>query len=102
MNPTFNLSAAEAPLPTLPASRSAAAAARNGFLMVNLQTVGGTTVHDAAPHRARPEYQISGPARTRCPARRGPLARADAPRDTGQGTRRVPGRATPHNTSHAS
>src|SRR5258708_1897111 len=41
MNPTFNLSAAEAPLLILPASRSAAAAARSVFFIVNLQTVGG-------------------------------------------------------------
>src|SRR5258708_25548235 len=44
MNPTFNLSAAKAPVdavpPTMPASRSAAAAARNVFLIINLQTVG--------------------------------------------------------------
>src|ERR1700687_3339865 len=41
MNPTFNLSAAEAPLPMLPASRSAEAAARSVFFIVNLQTIRG-------------------------------------------------------------
>src|SRR5260221_5898229 len=41
MNPTFNLSAARAALLILPASRSAAAAAKIVFLIVNLQTVGG-------------------------------------------------------------
>jgi hypothetical protein len=40
MKPTFNLSAAHAPLLMLPASRSAAAAAKNVFLIVNLQTFG--------------------------------------------------------------
>src|SRR5216684_4231563 len=41
MNPTFNLSAARAAPLMLPASRSAAAAAKIVFLIVNLQTVGG-------------------------------------------------------------
>src|ERR1700730_18365307 len=57
MNPTFSLSAAEAPLPMPPASKSAAAAAKSFFLIVNLQTAGGTTVQDAAPHRAHPVFE---------------------------------------------
>src|SRR5258708_33557314 len=62
MNPTFNLSAAEAPLEMLPASRSAAAAARNVFLIVNLQTVGGNdTPGRGAPSRTpRIRNQRSG------------------------------------------
>src|SRR6266702_3187390 len=51
MNPTFSLSAAKAPLETPPpmpaASRSVAAAARNVFLIIDLQTVGVSLMSSA-------------------------------------------------------
>src|ERR1700676_2924693 len=50
MNPTFNLSAAEAPLLIVPASSSAAAAAKSVFFITNLQTVGG----NVSPERRAP------------------------------------------------
>src|SRR5580704_16007873 len=49
MKPTFNLSAAEAPVAIPPASSSAAAAAKNVFLIVKLQQSGGTSVQPRRP-----------------------------------------------------
>src|SRR5258708_6384576 len=79
MNPTFNLSAADAPLEMLPASRSAAAAARNVFLIVNLQTVGGNdTPGRGAPSRT-PRIRNQRPGANTVPSAAvaaGPPARA--------------------------
>src|ERR1700746_3683391 len=91
MNPTFNLSAAWA-APKLPASRSAAAAARIVFLMIDLQTFGVDLyqLRTWRPHRASPKKGVltvghkNGTERGRCGGAAGAGARQQHQHDHGR------------------